>query len=384
VRAKAYSKSYAEVKELETRAARAKADLQEAEERLAARQKKMKTYEAELTRRSQQQLAERKGIAGQKERLASQEARLNEREAALFDLESSPDFAREALAALEPDLGSIAPRPPSAAKVGGAISPATPPADRAAAAPKGGQGHPAGGRLSLGNERLDELIGGGLPTGASLLVVGPAFCGKEAIPLGFVADGLERGIPAIIVTTVRSPAELVDELELMLSAQAKHRVRSHLRWVDASGKGQRGNVLRDHIVEVMSPADFGKIKAAIADHFDHLGGKHPAFRFVYMPLTESWRHAEPEVARAFLQQLVAAVRKQQSGAIFVAESGIHSSDEVEALAGMMGGVIRCQEERDGHALRTQGVPGTRTQKWVQYRHRPKGIELGSFELERIR
>jgi hypothetical protein len=51
---------------------------------------------------------------------------------------------------------------------------------------------------------------------------------------------------------------------------------------------------------------------------------------------------------------------------------------------MMQGVVRCQEERDGHALRVQGIGGVKSQQWVRYRHTPKGIELGAFELERIR
>lgn len=389
-RAKAYTSSYAAVKELETRAEQAQADLRKAEERMAARERKLKDYEAELSRRAQQQLAERKGLAGQKERLSTQEARLKEREAAIFDLESTPDFAREALAALAGDMAPAA-AAGAGAGAGAGAAPAGPGKSAPAAAGGGGAeprgpapSEPAEGRLSLGNARLDELVGGGLPTGSSLLVVGPAFCGKEAIPLGFVADGLERGVPAIIVTTVRSPAEVLDELDLMLSPASKGRTRTLLRWVDASGKGHRGDAPRDHVVDVASPADFGRIKAAIGDHFEHLGGEHPTFRLVYMPLTESWRHAEPEVARTFLQQLVAAVRKQEAGAVFVAESGIHSTDEVEALAGMVAGVIRLQEEREGHALRAQGVPGTRTQGWVRYRHSPKGIELGAFELERIR
>lgn len=379
-RAKAYTTSYAAVKELESRAEQAQADLKKAEQRMEARERKLKDYEAELTRRAQQQLAERKGMAGQKERLSTQEARLKEREAAIFDLESTPDFAREALAAL---AGDLAPSTAAAAAAAAASKSTSSPAEKAPA-PAEPATEPGAGRLSLGSARLDELVGGGLPIGSSLLVVGPAFCGKEAIPLGFVADGLERGVPAIIVTTVRSPAEVLEELELMLSPGAKSRLRTHLRWVDASGKGHRGDALREHVVDVASPADFGKIKSAIAAHFDHLGGAHPTFRLVYMPLTESWRHAEPEVARTFLQQIVAAVRKQDAGAVFVAESGIHSTDEVEALAGMVQGVIRLQEERDGHALRAQGLPGTKTQSWVRYRHSPKGIELGSFELERIR
>jgi len=35
-------------------------------------------------------------------------------------------------------------------------------------------------------------------------------------------------------------------------------------------------------------------------------------------------------------------------------------------------------------MRVQGLPGTKPHQWVRYRHSPKGIELGAFELERIR
>jgi KaiC/GvpD/RAD55 family RecA-like ATPase len=377
-RSKATSESAAKIAEREA-GARALGETVKAQEaRVAQREAKVKELDAELARRTQQVASERKTIAAERERIQADAARLKEREEAIFHFEHQPEFAREAAKALSDDLEIGAPTRPSKGVVKEVERKPEPPA----AAPAGGL---EPGRLSFGNTRFNELTGGGLPSGSSLLVVGPAFCGKEAIPLGFIAAGLAQGEPAIVVTTVRSPAEVVEELGFYLTPAAKKNVSTLMRFVDCSTKAQRGDIPRDHVIDVASPADFPKIKESIAAHFKAVGVQgHEGFRFAYLPLTESWRLSEPSVARNFVQQMVAAVRRQGGGAIWVAESGIHGADEIESLAGMMQGVVRLQEERDGHALRVQGIPGVKPHQWIRYRHSPKGIDLGSFELERIR
>ena len=377
-RSKSYKDSFTKVAEREASASSRAQALKAEEARLAERAKKVEEQDKLLAERARQVALERRALAGERERFGAEAQRLKQREEAIFHFERNPEFAREAAQALEAELafGHTEAAAPKGAGAPGKPQAAPAPSTPAEAAPL---------RFSLGNARLDELVGGGLPVGSSLLVVGPAFCGKEAIPLGFLVAGLARGEPAIIVTTVKSPAEVVEELTFMMSAAAKGKVKTLMRFVDCSGKGARGEVPREHIVDIASPADFTRIREAIGAHFKALEKEgHASFRFAYLPLTESWRLGEPNVARTFVQQMVAAVRRQQGGAVWVAESGIHSADEIESLAGMMQGVVRCQEERDGHAMRVQGVPGTKPHQWVRYRHTPKGIELGAFELERIR
>lgn len=379
-RSKSYKDSFTKVAEREA-STNSRVQAMKAEEtRLSERVKRVEEQDKLLADRARALALERRSLAEERERFGAEAQRLKQREEAIFHFEKNPEFAREAAKALESELAfgraeSPQGAAPSAAAPGKARAPSAPPQPTGAAS----------GRFSLGNLRLDELVGGGLPVGSSLLVVGPAFCGKEAIPLGFIAAGLALGEPAILVTTVKSPAEIIEELAFMTSAATKGKMKSLMRFVDCSGKGGGGDVPRDHLVDVASPADFTKIREAIGGHFKALEKEgHAAFRFAYLPLTESWRLGEPNVARSFVQQMVAAVRRQAGGAIWVAESGIHSADEIESLAGMMQGVVRCQEERDGHALRVQGVPGTKPHQWVRYRHSPKGIDLGAFELERIR
>ena len=53
-------------------------------------------------------------------------------------------------------------------------------------------------RLSTGIAKFDELLGGGVPEGDSLLMGGPSGAGKSILGTQFIAEGLKRGEPGII------------------------------------------------------------------------------------------------------------------------------------------------------------------------------------------
>src|SRR5438093_3323452 len=58
-------------------------------------------------------------------------------------------------------------------------------------------------RVKTGTPRLDDLLYGGIPFNSNVLFVGPAFVGKEIALLNFIAEGLKKGIPVIIITTTK-------------------------------------------------------------------------------------------------------------------------------------------------------------------------------------
>lgn len=64
-------------------------------------------------------------------------------------------------------------------------------------------------RLSLGVAALDEMLGGGLPTGYSLLVVGPSGSGKTVLASQFLAEGVRIGEPGVIAAFEKSPNQLM-------------------------------------------------------------------------------------------------------------------------------------------------------------------------------
>ncbi len=68
---------------------------------------------------------------------------------------------------------------------------------------------PAGLRLTMGDPVLDEMMGGGLPAGYSLLVVGPTGSGKSVLATEFLAEGVRKGEPGVIAAFEKSPNQLL-------------------------------------------------------------------------------------------------------------------------------------------------------------------------------
>ena len=53
-------------------------------------------------------------------------------------------------------------------------------------------------RLSTGVQRLDEMLGGGIPTGYSVLVAGPSGSGKSVLAVQFIREGIRRGEAGVV------------------------------------------------------------------------------------------------------------------------------------------------------------------------------------------
>jgi circadian clock protein KaiC len=60
-------------------------------------------------------------------------------------------------------------------------------------------------RLKMGVPRLDEMLGGGLPQGYSLLVAGPSGSGKSILAATFLAEGARNGETGVIAVFEQRP-----------------------------------------------------------------------------------------------------------------------------------------------------------------------------------
>lgn len=64
-------------------------------------------------------------------------------------------------------------------------------------------------RLSTGVPALDEMMGGGIPLGDSLLLAGASGTGKSAFGTHFIAEGLKHGEPGIMAVFEERPEDAV-------------------------------------------------------------------------------------------------------------------------------------------------------------------------------
>ena len=62
-------------------------------------------------------------------------------------------------------------------------------------------------RLSMGIAALDEMLGGGIPAGHSVLVAGPSGSGKSVLATEFIMEGARRNEPGIIAVFEKRPSE---------------------------------------------------------------------------------------------------------------------------------------------------------------------------------
>jgi circadian clock protein KaiC len=69
------------------------------------------------------------------------------------------------------------------------------------------------GRASTGVAALDEMMGGGIPQGDSVLVTGPSGTGKSVLATQFIAEGVARGEPGVLVVFEEHPKEYIHRAE---------------------------------------------------------------------------------------------------------------------------------------------------------------------------
>jgi len=69
------------------------------------------------------------------------------------------------------------------------------------------------GRASTGVPGLDAMMGGGIPTGDSVLVAGPSGSGKSVLATQFIAEGGKQGEPGVLVVFEEHPKEYLFRAE---------------------------------------------------------------------------------------------------------------------------------------------------------------------------
>jgi circadian clock protein KaiC len=77
------------------------------------------------------------------------------------------------------------------------------------------EGHIKGkSRLSTGIEKLDAMLGGGIPEGESLLLAGPSGSGKSTVGMQFINEGLKQGENGIVAIFEELPIEHVHRAKM--------------------------------------------------------------------------------------------------------------------------------------------------------------------------
>ncbi|MGD0587768.1 MAG: ATPase domain-containing protein [Thermoplasmata archaeon] len=237
-------------------------------------------------------------------------------------------------------------------------------------------------RLPSGVPRLDDLLLGGLPARSHVVVLGEAFVGKEVVLYSFVAEGLKRGEPVLVVTAARSPDEVAEAIGIVLPQFREYEQMGMVRWVDASGSGAAGNQYRAVVKGANDQAGILTSLGAAARSLE--AAKAVSFRVAFLGLSSVLAHGDERAGFSFLQNVVGILKPRAALAMYSLEAAALSEAQVGSLLSRMDGAIIFRQERDKTFLSVKGLGEVETRDWVECRATNRALIIGSFALERIR
>src|SRR5438128_766149 len=240
-------------------------------------------------------------------------------------------------------------------------------------------------RVKTGTPRLDDLLYGGIPFNSNVLFVGPAFVGKEVALLNFIAEGLKKGIPVIIITTTKLPIDIARDIAPILPTFVEYDQLGLVRWIDCTSPMASGKPVKEkNVWRVNGPTDFDNIYQLVGQLDEEFKKKHPYFRLAYLTLSSSITQADEREAMSFVQRLVNRLRQTKAVSAIALEKGMHTDQTLEALEHMVDGAIHFKSDKQKTALQVVGLGEVQTHDWVPYTFTNKALMTGSFQLERIR
>lgn len=240
-------------------------------------------------------------------------------------------------------------------------------------------------KVKTGTPRLDDLLFGGIPFNSNVLFVGPAFVGKEVAILNFIAEGLKKNIPAIIVTTTKLPIDVAKDMAPILPTFVQYDQLGLVRWVDATTSFSNGKMVKEkNVWRVNGPTDFDNMFQIISQADEDFKAKYPYFRVAYLTLSSSITQTDERDALNFIQRVVNRLRQTKAVAAYALERGMHNDQTVEALEHMVDCAIHFKSEKQKTVLQVVGLSEVQTRDWVPYKFTNKALMIGSFQLERIR
>ncbi len=243
-------------------------------------------------------------------------------------------------------------------------------------------------KAKTGTSRLDDLLLGGFPLGTNISVYGPPHVGKRVLINSFIAEGLEKGVPAIWVITDKTINEVRDEMKFVLPTYEEYEIRGLVYYVDAysfsMGEVDEHEKNKDYITFIDEQSDLNAITDAVEEFSTRIKNTHRYYRMAFESVSTLIAYLDTNTTFRTLQPFAGRRKKDKAVALYTLEKGMHSEQDISMLGHMMDGDVEFKFQQLQTYLRIEGLGDVQTRQWVKYQHSKSGITMGSFSLDTIR
>ncbi len=241
-------------------------------------------------------------------------------------------------------------------------------------------------KVKSGVRRLDDLLYGGFPPGAQVLVNGPAHTGKDVLARLFSIEGLKAGIPSVWVVTDKTFSQVRDDLAGLYSNFPDAEKKGLVRYVDLYSRAV-GSAQSSAYVRLLSSTDkavLDQLSATVNSFAEELKEQYPAYRLIFESVSTITAYLDTAATFRFLQPFVGRRKLDGAAAYYVLDSGMHSDSDLETLEHMVDGSINLKVEQMKTFLSVRGIGEAQARAWIGYTFNKRSLNLGSFSLEHIR
>ena len=241
-------------------------------------------------------------------------------------------------------------------------------------------------KVKTGVRRLDDLLFGGYPIGAQVLVNGPAHTGKDVLARLFSVEGLRLGVPSIWVVTDKTHQQVRDDLTALYPAYAEAEKKGMIRYVDLYSRSV-GAAQSSAYVRLLSSTDkamLDQLSQTVNSFAEELKEKFPTYRLLFESVSTITAYLDTSSTFRFLQPFVGRRKIDGAVAYYELDSGMHSDSDLETLEHMVDGSINLKVEQMKTFLSVRGIAEAQARAWIGYTFNKRSLNLGSFSLEHIR
>ena len=221
-----------------------------------------------------------------------------------------------------------------------------------------------------GFEHLEQMIGGPIPRGSSLLLIGDPGSGKTVLSYELLHDELEAGRPCALLSYDAFPEDVQARMSEfgwdIISSLRKGRLKIIDCYSGLAGQGE--GALRD-------PSDLTELNIQVTSFITK--AKNVPVTLILDSLTPIFNGVEAKQAVNFLQTVGAKVKKTGGLFVLTASKGAVPEDAIAKIKSIMDGVIELTLVRHGRkALRYLSI--------LKMERRRITIDTAQFDIARGR
>ncbi|QLH74938.1 MAG: recombinase RecA [Methanomassiliicoccales archaeon] len=239
-------------------------------------------------------------------------------------------------------------------------------------------------KAKTGNNRLDDLLYGGIPLGSNIMVHGPPFQGKETMVNVFMADGLKKGVPVLWVITDKTPKDIRDEMRYVISGYEEYEARGLVKYIDCYSRSMGDETQDPYTIYVEEPTDHDKISEMVEVVCKEFKERAKYYRMAFRSVSTLIAYSDPSAAFKFLSPLCGRRKRDQAVSMYLVEKGMHGEQEIQMLGSIMDGMFDFKVEQMKTYFSVQGIADVQSRAYIRYTATKHSLNIGSFALDHIR